>query len=198
MLRLLLSLLVPGRCLGCRARGRDLCADCARELEEARPVEAAVVVDRGVAARIVRIGKSSGARVAARLMGDRTLRHLREQRLDGVDAVTWVPHDERRGQSRGYHLPACYADVVAAAIGVPAVPLLRRHGGHAQRGSDLAARQANAARSFALDPARAMPPGATVLLLDDVRTSGATLAACTDLLRDAGLHVEPLAFSGVP
>jgi predicted amidophosphoribosyltransferase len=64
-----------------------------------------------------------------------------------------------------------------------------------QSGSSLRARRRNVADSFVASG----PVGERVLLLDDVSTSGATLAAAALALREAGARrVIPLALAGTP
>jgi ComF family protein len=52
----------------------------------------------------------------------------------------------------------------------------------AQFGLSKAARQENVAGAFALDPKSKLQPGATVLLIDDIYTTGATVRSAADVL----------------
>jgi predicted amidophosphoribosyltransferase len=116
-----------------------------------------------------------------------------------ADAVTWVPLARTRLVARGYDQARVLARAVAARTGVPAVPLLRRTtdtGSQARRrGGDRRAAMRGAFRPSG----RPAPP--TVLLVDDVLTTGATAAACAHALREAGaleidLVTAARAFSG--
>lgn len=99
-----------------------------------------------------------------------------------VDAVVAVPLHPRRLAARGFDQTALLSRPVAKALGVPRGTLLcRTRDTPAQAGLDLAGRAQNVRGAFV-----ARPCAGRVLLLDDVRTTGATLAACAEALTAAG------------
>lgn len=97
--------------------------------------------------------------------------------------VTWVPLGPRRRRSRGYDQARMLATEVAALAGWPAVPLLARAVETAPQARRAGAERAAAMRG-AFVPVRTPPPA--VVLVDDVLTTGATVAACARVLRSAG------------
>lgn len=104
-------------------------------------------------------------------------------RLPRVDAVVPVPVPRLRRWRRGFDQGQVLAEPVARALGRPCLAVLgRRSSPPLSRGADLAARQRRARASFR---ARAGAPR-RVLLVDDVRTTGATAAVCADELLGAG------------
>jgi predicted amidophosphoribosyltransferase len=102
-----------------------------------------------------------------------------------ADAVTFVPGDRERGLKRG-HVPAeGLARALGRAWALPAAHLLVRTGvGETKRQASLprAARRSNVRGTFT---GRASAP-TRVVLVDDVYTTGATVAACATELRRAG------------
>jgi predicted amidophosphoribosyltransferase len=103
-------------------------------------------------------------------------------------AVTWVPLSRDRLAARGYDQARALARAVAPRIGAPALPLLRRVGDpgpQARRGA--AARREAMRGMFAAEEA----PG-TVLIVDDVLTTGATGGACASTLLGAGAETVGL------
>ncbi len=102
--------------------------------------------------------------------------------LDGADVVVPVPLHRARQRARGFNQAA----ELAQRLGVPVAHLLRRvRATPSQTDLPAARRHANVRGAFALARG-ASPRGATVVLVDDVETTGATLEACARVLRDAG------------
>ena len=101
----------------------------------------------------------------------------------GYDCIVPVPAS---GRARGYNVPERLARPLAEALGVPLLPHALRRTRHKKRqaGLSLDERMANVAGVFAADPAQV--EGKRVLLVDDVITTGATAAACTQALLAAG------------
>lgn len=109
-----------------------------------------------------------------------------------VDVVTWAPTTPRRRRARGYDQSELLARVVARRLERRCRRLLRRPDGPAQTGRSAADRWAGPAFS-------ARSVSGAVLLLDDVVTTGATVAAATQALRVAGAsRVMVLALARTP
>ncbi len=106
--------------------------------------------------------------------------------LAETDVVAPVPLHWRRLVRRRYNQSAELARRIARAGGKPMVPdLLVRRRATAPQDGNRAARTANQAAAFALGRRQAVS-GRRVLLVDDVLTTGATLSACAETLRQAG------------
>jgi ComF family protein len=127
--------------------------------------------------------KYGGRRAIARPLG-RLMHERGAEVLDGADFVVPVPLHWRRQWSRGFNQAA----ELASAIGLPVVHALGRTR-HTPSQTDLPAerRRANVWRAFGVRRrAAARVRGACVVVIDDVRTTGATLEACAQALVDAG------------
>lgn len=102
--------------------------------------------------------------------------------LSGADAIVPVPLHPARYRSRGFN----QAHELAKHLDLPLLHALVRHRRTAVQ-ADLAAarREANVRRAFAVTPG-AVVDGLTIVLVDDVSTTGATLNACAAPLLAAG------------
>mgnify|MGYP000595609891 CR=1 FL=1 len=98
------------------------------------------------------------------------------------EAVVPVPTSWGRALQRGFDHARLLAAPVAAALGAPLVPALRRHGRARQVGKSRSARLQLPAGAFT--PRRRV--AGRVLLVDDVLTTGATAARCSRALLAAG------------
>jgi predicted amidophosphoribosyltransferase len=97
-----------------------------------------------------------------------------------VEAVTWAPTSDQRRWRRGFDQAELLARALAPRLALPAVRLLTRVAGPAQTGLSRLER----ARGPRFVCETAAPRA--VLVVDDLLTSGATLAAAADALRRRG------------
>ncbi|MDH3299014.1 MAG: hypothetical protein OES24_00735 [Acidimicrobiia bacterium] len=95
--------------------------------------------------------------------------------------VVWVPASRGRRRRRGYDQGRLLARTVGRALGLPVRPLLVRTGSGAQEGRDRAERLAGPQLRC-----RVRHAPSHVVIIDDVITTGASLAAAADALRGAG------------
>ena len=106
-----------------------------------------------------------------------------------ADAVAPVPLHPSRLLSRRYNQAAEIARPLARFSGLPYLPdaLVRRRATATQGGRSGSGRKRNVAGAFEVPPARAAQvAGRTILLIDDVLTTGATAEACARALKAAG------------
>lgn len=100
--------------------------------------------------------------------------------------VTYAPRRTGVALTVGHDQAKQLARALARGLGVPCVRALRRvRDGAQQKELSTAERRENAAQSYAVRPSDDWR-GKTVLLVDDVCTTGASLAACTQLLLESG------------
>ena len=111
--------------------------------------------------------------------------------LDGADIVVPIPLHPVRLLSRGFN----QASDLAKHLPLPALRALwRAHRTPSQSGSSGAQRRRNVRNAFIVSPLMSRTVreqrlrGKTVVLVDDVRTTGATLNACATALLDAGVR----------
>ncbi len=98
------------------------------------------------------------------------------------DAVTWAPANPAHARRRGFDHGELLARAVARELGAPAVALLRR-----DRGAPLTGRSAvERYGGPPLRPATSRAAQGGVLVVDDVITTGATLATAARTLRSIG------------
>jgi ComF family protein len=109
--------------------------------------------------------------------------------LNDADAVIPVPLSRRRALTRGFN----QADDLARLLGPPVWRVLRRRRhGLPQAGLPASDRHANVKGAYGVSwlvhaPFQRPLPGTTVVLIDDVMTTGATLEECARVVQAAGV-----------
>jgi predicted amidophosphoribosyltransferase len=215
---LLLDLLLPLRCVVCGAPSRAVCEPCLAALRRlsgprcrrcgtptswpvARCIEcqgrrlafasarSAVAYDTAAKA-LVSAWKERGLRGLAQDAGALVAEVVPRPR---AYTITFVPPDADRSLKRGHHPAERLARALEPRWQLPAVALLERtRPGRPQRGLKLAERRENVRGGFR--PAGTAPT--RVVLVDDVYTSGATVASAASALRKGGArHVDVITFA---
>ena len=188
-----LALLLPIGCAGCDEPDVSLCPPCAaalapdprRQLVEAPDGAVAVwsgLAFEGVAARVLRAIKEDGRTSLARALAPALSAAL--VCADAGDGVLLVPMptSSRAYRRRGFRVP----ELLVRRCGHRASTLLRHVRRTAdQRGLDRGARVRNVAQSLVATGGA----GARIVLVDDVVTTGASLAEAVRALRCAGAEV---------
>lgn len=171
-------------CVLCDRPGDVVCQQCAVGLARApslplpRHTDSCVAVFDYRSARSLVTSLKNGNR--RDLVGWLAEQMFRVIEVPAGAVVTWAPTGQARRRSRGYDQAELLARAVARRMGVRCVPMLHRRPGPAQKGRTAGERLANP--SFAVP----RPCPFEVLLVDDVVTTGATLAAAATALRGGG------------
>lgn len=206
---ILIDVVYPPLCAGCDRRGTWVCTLCLTGVpplptplcgrcgvpdglrtcqcsllnQHLDQVRSAFPYEGWVAAAIQGF-KYRGETARAPSLADWLLAPLRS--WDRVDALVPVPLHPRRRRKRGYNQAELLAKELSRISGVPLLPaLVRTRHTPPQVGNDLDHRQDNVREAFALAPSVSLPNGGRYVVLDDVRTTGATLGACATALASA-------------
>lgn len=199
-------MLFPIECAVCGRAGASPCGACILTLRRAPALAVPPGLDRchallaydGPARDLVARLKYRNARGGLRWLADAMAGLLGPAAGSSViDVVTWAPTSDRRRRHRGFDQAELLARRVASTLDRPCRPLLVRLGGPPQTGRSRSDRW----RGPLLAPrcgGRTAAPG-TVVVVDDVITTGASLSAAARALKGAGvLTVVGLAAARTP
>jgi len=202
MRRALFELLIPSACPACDApRGEGdsiLCMTCRVGLEPWPRLGAihTAIAYRGTGRRLVQRFKFEGRRAALDVLLDSFVLRLRE--LDFSVIVPIPRHRDRLREQRADPVHTLAARL-AEKLGRPVVDVLERTR-LTRLQSELRPdeRRQNVAGSFSIREGKLA--GVSVLLLDDIATTGATLMSAAEILRGQGRarRVECAALAGTP
>ncbi len=217
----LLDLVLPEYCVVCKREGRYLCADCELDLpplqrpycvlcaspqvpqlcESCRRIAPAFDSVRapyefhGSARNIIHDLKYRNVRISVPYIA-RLLAAYLERNPYPVDSYCPVPLHPRRERSRGFNQSELIAHELSRLTGTPVdLAVLRRIRNTPPQVhmETPGARQRNIVDAFecSIDVA-----GRRYMLIDDVVTTGSTMSACADALKDAGAaNVWGIAFA---
>jgi ComF family protein len=207
LLRGLLQPIAPAVCVGCSALAgpsEPLCHRCRGELRWLGPdlasacgVEVwAPLAYEGPARALVKALKFGRVPRVAETMAAQIAANAPARAL--VSALVPVPLHPARLRRRGYNQAERLAAALAARTALPVTDCLERSGDRAtQVGRNRRDRLRGIAGSVRLATGAVAP--AVAVLVDDVVTTGATLAACAGALRAAGArHVTAIAYARTP
>lgn len=129
-------------------------------------------------------------RTLGRLMGLALVNRLRSARGGSVIVPVPTTHRRRITRNRGVDHTLVLAREAAGASGVAWAAGLRRHHRPEQSSVVPSKREANVRGVFRIHDQAALLGAERVVLLDDVRTTGATLRSCVRALRAGGVEAE--------
>ena len=189
-----IDLLYPPRCAGCGRVDTIWCAHCQDDLDR-------VAVDLhivqlpplfSIAATGIHEGKLQQAVHALKYEGVESLAFpLADRLVAAIDTLGWVidvivpvPLHPSRQRARGYNQAEQLGMAVARRLDIPCDPaaILRQRDTPPQVGLNRQQRQANMRSAFQA----ATSLSGSILLIDDVFTTGATLQSCAQAARDGG------------
>ena len=201
VLNFILDLLYPPKCAFCRRLLRDgengACRSCLRKLpyvpggerrEKTKNVSRCIVplyYRDAVRESLLRYkfeGITAYKDIYAELIADA----VRESG-EACDVITWAPLSKKRLKKRGYDQTELIARALSARLNLPCVRTLEKVRDNPPQSSidDERERKKNVSgvyRCIDMDAVR----GKRLLFVDDIVTSGATIAECAGVLKDCG------------
>lgn len=194
-----LDLLFPPKCPFCRTlleKGELWCPECQRKLPwlvgtaGERKVEltggcVSALRYEGTVRKAIHRYKFGGVRAYSKAFGVLTAQAAMDHSFT-ADLVSWPSVSKKRLRERGYDQGELLAHEVGKRLGLPVLRTVDKAHRPAQSGiEDKDQRRANLLGAYtAVEPENFA--GKTVLLVDDVLTTGATLSECAKTLLLAG------------
>ncbi len=206
MISRILEFVAPHHCYGCGQIGIVLCDNCKYDIIN-EPILTCIGCDRRISTTalcgrcdtpydrawvcgsyhsylgdMIKAMKfdsvREGAFMAAKLMSEQL------PSLPSNTVIVPIPTIPPHIRVRGFDHTALMARALSRRIGIPRVPLIRRSYNSIQLGRSRTDRIEQAKRAFYVDTI--LDPGINYLILDDVVTTGATMRAAAQSLKDAG------------
>lgn len=211
-----LDIFFPKLCVGCGTYGRFLCFDCAGKIENIKTstcpecgkiskygrycpnckartrtslggILIAAGYDAGPTKEIIHHLKYSGFIELSELLGEILAQRLVDSGLGLNDTVIVpVPLHKKKEKKRGFNQAELMAKYISKKLNIPGGnSLVRVKNTETQVGLRREERIKNLTGAFICDD-REFVAGKTVILVDDVTTSGTTLNECGRVLKEAG------------
>lgn len=167
-----------------------ICLDCKRINPCERVVNRSAVVYTDLVKEWVQTFKYCGKESLALPMGNWMTEVVKKHyRGKGISLITYVPMHGERQKQRGFNQAERLATVIGKNMWLPVRPLLRR-----EKATAPQSKRTRQERLSSVDNAFALAKGLsdrnrrkqTLLIVDDVYTTGATIRACVKVLREKG------------
>lgn len=173
------------KCPKCGRQSNGLCNNC-EKTDMAFDGGDMVFIYEGVIRDLLLAFKNDGGRQYATFFAKWMVHQMSGHDWPQFDVVTSVPSYGFRKFQRGYNPPELLAKAIADGIHVPYDPNLLARVHHRGHMTDKSAkeRQVQATKNFARGIGAV--GGKTVLLIDDITTTGSTLHECARLLKGMG------------
>lgn len=181
-------------CPGCRRARGAVCARCLARCDRIGRIEGLAGLDGAGALvrydptvqRMIVAAKNQGRRDVLRQLGALLAGSAPAAVTASPTLVTWIPASRVGRRRRGYDQSEILAGAVAAALGLSCRRLLGRRRGRGQTGRDRLQRL-DGPVFLPIRPAFGSAPE-SVLLVDDVITTGASMAEAARQLRSGGIR----------
>ena len=189
----ILDIIFPKICLGCGREGQYICKNCAIFLSEVNMFEV------GPQSRIISAWEYEGVveKAILKIKYDSChdiINELVKIALEKIELdlpantyITYVPMYKKRERRRGFNQAELIANKLGEIINRPVAKLLEKiKDNRSQIGLNPSERIKNIKNVFAAVPMNEVGPR-SVLLVDDVYTTGATMSECIKVLRKVGI-----------
>ncbi len=176
----------------------EYCMDCAKQTDRGWDQGRSIFPYHGIMGRALRLVKNEGRAEFVRFFA----KQIKESQLAFIrrsapECIVPVPLHPSKQRSRGFNQAELLAEALGEEINIPVrLLLIKKKKTKEQKSLNKNQRKKNVTDAFAVDEAalgEQVPE--SVLLLDDVSTTGSTLSACARALKERG--VERVAFLSV-
>jgi ComF family protein len=195
--QIIIDLLFPPRCVHCGRVDSQFCTPCHNELRE-EPIQTLIADDIPPLTKIASTGLHQDVLQAAvqglKYYGQRELAAILAQRMvNMLKSVDWtfdiiipVPMHSQRLKERGYNQANEISTYLAKLLDKmhEDSAIHRERATRSQVGLNRAERLENMEDAFSAD--QTILKGKSLLLVDDVKTTGATMAACATIAQAVG------------
>lgn len=159
----------------------DLCKGKEYDFDKSRSFS----VYEGVSARIIKRFKYNGKKYYAKYIAKLMLEN--SNYFDNIDFITYVPIGKKRRRERGFNQEEEMALEIGKSLNIPVLDCLEKVGSERhQAGLSQNDRMKNLKGTFMLKAdAKANLKEKTIMIIDDVFTTGTTLSECAKALKQS-------------